>query len=438
MAGEQTRVWRRYGIGAVTAGLLLGAAPAGAVEPETVRVSESTAGAQADAKSTRPAISADGRFLAFGSGASTLVEGDTNGLFDIFVRDLQTGVVERVSVGPQGRQADRASFSPSLSADGRFVAYSSYATNLVDGDRNGQSDVFVHDRDTGTTVRATVSSTGAETDKYSSQASLSADGRYVAYSSHATTLVPNDRNSQPDTFVHDTLTGTTVRVSVSSAGREGRGDSHSPWISADGRVVTFYSLAPNLVDGDTNGVSDVFVHDLGTATTRRVSVSSTGAQSAGPSFGPTLSGDGKLVAFSSKGRLATTDSRTNDDIYLHDRTTGTTTQVSRSAAGGATNGRSLMPAFSADGRYLAYSSTASNLVAGDTNGVMDVFRLDRTTGTLLRSSVGPAGVQANGPSAAVLDAGNATVSTTGAVGFYSDASNLVPRDTNRTSDIFVR
>src|SRR5438132_985845 len=210
----------------------------------------------------------------------------------------------RVSVASDGTEGNDVSLGSALSADGRFVAFDSAATDLVAGDTNGASDVFVHDRQTGTTERVSVASDGAQGNDSSSRGSpaLSADGRFVAFDSDATNLVAGDTNGTTDVFVHDRQTGTTERVSVASGGgTQGNGKSGGffafPALSADGRFVAFQSDATNLVAGDTNGTTDVFVHDRQTGTTERVSVASAGSQGNGSSAGPVLSADGRFVAF---------------------------------------------------------------------------------------------------------------------------------------------
>jgi Tol biopolymer transport system component len=254
----------------------LPAAPANVAKVE--RVSVSTAGTQGDGASTYCAVSGDGRFVAFLSAADNLVAGDTNGHVDVFVRDRQLGTTERVSVSTAGAQADADCLGPAISADGRFVVFSSAATTLVPADTNGKLDVFVHDRQTGITERVSVSSAGVQGDNNSAFPSISGDGRFVAFWSAATNLVSGDTNAHSDVFVHDRQTGVTERVSVSSAGVQADGDSLvSPAISADGRFVAFYSSATNLVPGDTNAQADVFVGDRQLGTTERVSVSSAGA-----------------------------------------------------------------------------------------------------------------------------------------------------------------
>src|SRR6266446_1314542 len=239
----------------------------------TERVSVTSGGTEGNGASLGSALSADGRFVAFDSAATDLVAGDTNGVSDVFVHDRQTGATERVSVASGGAQGNASSgligfaFPPALSADGRFVAFVSYATNLVPGDTNGATDVFVHDRQTGMTERVSVASDGTQANNASSYPALSADGRFVAFQSDATNLVAGDTNGATDVFVHDRQTGTTERVSVASGGTQGNGFSAGPALSADGRFVAFHDTATNLVAGDTNGASDVFVHELTVSTT---------------------------------------------------------------------------------------------------------------------------------------------------------------------------
>jgi Tol biopolymer transport system component len=257
--------------------LLLAGGGALAAAGDTTRVSVSSSGEQTNYDSGNTSgntsVSSDGRFVAFGSGATNLVAGDTNDADDIFVRDRQTGTTQRVSVDSSGNQVDGNSISPSISSDGRFVAFSSNASNLVAGDTNAMVDVFVRDRQTGTTQRVSVNSSGnqAHLSRHGSyDCSISPEGRFVAFTSGAKNLVPGDTNGKQDIFVHDRRTGTTQRVSVSSSGTQG--DGHSgyyyggfitrPSISAEGRLVAFDSDATNLVSGDTNGAADVFVNEF--------------------------------------------------------------------------------------------------------------------------------------------------------------------------------
>jgi Tol biopolymer transport system component len=344
-------------------------------------VSLSSAGTQGNGGAGSPSRSFDGRYVAFVSDSTDLVPGDTNGHLDVFVRDLQAGTTIRASVDSSGAQGndDSSLFSvPSISADGRYLAFDSLATNLVPGDTNVQPDVFVRDLQAGTTTRVSVDSSGGQADDYSLQPSISADGRYVAFWSGATNLVPGDTNGQPDVFVKDLQTGATIRVSSDSSGTQGNGISLVPSISADGRYVAFVSDATNLVVGDGNGAADVFLRDLLTGTTTLVSVDSSGAQSNGASASPTISAAGRFVAFTSAAtNLVQGDTNGWEDAFLHDNLLGNTVRVSVDSAGAQGNGLSRSPSMSADGRFVAFQSAASNLVAGDTNGWDDVFLRDR-------------------------------------------------------------
>jgi uncharacterized repeat protein (TIGR01451 family) len=260
------------------------------------------------------------------------------------------------------------------------VAFRSYATNLVLGDTNNKSDIFVHDRQSGQTTRVSIAPDGTEADDESSHPALSADGRFVAFRSDAGNLVPGDTNGKSDIFVHDRQSGQTTRVSVASDGTEADDGSNLPALSADGRLVAFQSNATNLVSGDTNNYIDIFVHDRQSGQTTRVSVASDGTQADdGSSNDPALSADGRFVAFYSKAyNLVPEDNNNLDDVFVHDRQTGKTTRVSV-----ATNGTEIddygsdSPALSADGRFVAFASDAPDLVPGDTNEEYDIFVRDQ-------------------------------------------------------------
>ncbi len=399
----------------------------------TSRMSVDSGGVQGNGPSGPSSISPDGRCVAFQSAATNLVGGDTNNLVDVFVHDRQSGATERVSVDSLGAQATGESRSPSMSADGRYVAFWSYARNLDSGDTRGWADVFVHDRQSGATERVSVDSLGMQGDEGSFDPSISADGRYVAFWSTASNLVGGDTNNAWDAFVHDRQSGTTERVSVDSLGAQGNGSSYSPSISADGRHVAFWSHATNLVGGDTNGYVDIFVHDRQSGTTERVSVDSLGAEGHDSSFDPSISADGRYVAFSSYATdLVGGDTNGWSDVFVHDRQSGATERVSIDSLGEGNEG-SYFPSISADGRYVAFQSWADNLVGGDTNGVLDAFVHDRQSGAIERVNVDSLGRQGNG------QGWYPTISADGRdVAFYTDAFNLVSGDTNGTWDVFVR
>jgi Tol biopolymer transport system component len=380
-----------------------------------------------------PAISADGRFAAFYSDASNLVAGDSNRARDVFVRDVQTGETSRVSVDNGGAEANEDSFEPAISADGRFVAFSSAATNLVAGDSNDANDVFVRDRQENTTTRVSLAPGGANANGGSDSPSISGDGRLVAFTSAATNLVDGDTNDQRDAFVFDRQTGVTTRASLSSTGEQPILDSFTPELSADGRFLVFTSFAANLVSPDDNEGSDVFVRDLQANTTTRVSEYPGGFLVDGDSQRPSISADGRYIAFDSDAwNLVWGDTNDAFDVFVHDRQTGAMNRVSVDDSGLQSDGSSFRPALSGDGRYVAYYSEAANLVSGDTNGAADVILFDRRSGATRRVSVAGGGGEANG------DSERPALSASGRlVIFESDASNLVSGDTNEFTDVFV-
>ena len=410
----------------------------------TIRISVASDGTQGNGRSEQPSISSDGRYVAFHSETSNLVPGDTNGWSDVFVYDSQTGQTSRVSVASDGTQGNWNSYDPSISADGRYVAFASEASNLVPDDTNTCSpiftspgscpDVFVHDRQTGQTSRVSVASNGAQGGGISRFPSISADGRYVAFDSRAYNLVTGDTNSAWDIFVHDRQTQQTSRISVASDCTQGNGESVAPSISADGRYVAFSSYADNLVPGDTNGIFDAFVYDRLTGTTTRVSVASDGRQGNGDSASPSISANGRYVTFASgANNLVPGDTNDRRDIFIHDRQTGETNRVSVASNGAQGNDASWWPFISSDGRYVVFSSDATNVAPPDTNSVRDVFIHDQQTRQTSRVSVASDNTQGNGSSVFP------SISADGRyVTFQSDASNLVPGDTNGATDIFVR
>jgi len=413
-------------------------------------ISIASDGTQGDQSSTGPSVSTDGRFVAFKSYANNLVSGDTNrcdndgdgeydtNCTDVFVRDRETGATTRISVATNGAQANFHSQDPAVSADGRYVAFTSSASNLVGNDTNGVVDVFVHDRQTGLTTRVSVSSEGAQGNGMSGfveSPSISADGRYVAFSSTASNLAPDDTNSDRDVFVHDQLNGVTSRVSIDSDGLEFRDYSRYPSISGDGRYVAFDSVYSEVFT-DTNYTHDVFVHDRLSGETTYASVATDGTHGNALSTEPSISANGRWVAFkSAASNLVDNDTNGWPDIFVHDRLTAETTRVSVASNGGQANWEPMSPAISADGRYVAFESTATNLVPNDTNYTVDIFVHDRHTGETIRASVAGDGSQAP---YGWLGGRHASISSHGRfVAFYSLAS-LVSGDTNNNLDVFLR
>ena len=352
----------------------------GAIE----RISVAADGGQGDGPSLNAALSADGRFVAFESRATNLARGDLNRSSDVFVKDRQSGAIERASVSAEGGEGNGGSFRPAMSADGRYVAFWSEASTLVSDDTNrtydnGGYDVFVKDRLSGAIERLSVPLDRSQGSADSVAPSLSADGRLVAFGSYATNLVSDDTNGVPDIFVKDRETGLVERISVAADGAQASADSFwHPVISADGRFVAFWSAADNLVPDDTNGAIDVFVRDRQTGAVERISVAPDGAQSDGASYSPALSADGQIVAFwSEAANLVAGDANGLADVFVKDRSSGSLERVSVAAGGMPANGLSHSPTLSADGRLVAFWSEAANIVADDTNGRADVFTVDR-------------------------------------------------------------
>jgi Tol biopolymer transport system component len=411
---------------------LLLAAATTATAALTTCVSRATDGTLANSSSYQSSVSADGRYVAFYSLATNLAPGGCDG-HDVFVRDRLTGQTEQVSVASDGTLGNGSSYSPSISADGRYVAFESIATNLVDDDTNGLGDIFVHDRQTGETTRVSVATDGTQGNSTSSYAAISADGTAVAFQSDATNLVGDDTNGFRDVFVHDRATGQTSRVSVASDGSQGSSESRFPSISTDGRYVAFQSWASNLVADDNNGFADIFVRDQQGGQTTRVSIATGGTEANGPSERPWVSGSGRYVVFeSSATNLVADDTNAHIDIFLRDSQAPQTTRVSVATDGSQGNGDSRWCVVNSNGRQVAFMSYATNLVAGDTNGCGDVFLRDRPTGQTTRLSVATDGTQSSGESH------SPAISADGqSVTFTSGADNLVPDDQNSSEDVFL-
>ena len=344
---------------------------------EVRRISTAPDGAEANGRSQEAAISRDGRFVVFVSSADNLVPGDTNGVEDVFVYDWQTGVMSRVSVSSSGQEGNGMSVQPSLSADGRYVAFVSLADNLVEGDTNSVSDVFVHDRQTGQTALASISSEGQIGDGTSKYPALSANGRFVAFQSKSGNLAAGDTNQMYDIFVHDLVAGKTELVSRGVDGGVGNHESQRPSISDNGRYVAFESWADNLVPDDLNRYSDVFVADRETGVIELISVTADGEQATNVSGGAVISADGRFVAFASRAdNLSPEDKNRQYDVYLHNRSTRALTLISRNLNGSAGNGSSISPALTTSGNYIVFDSLATDLVPDDHNERVDVFVFD--------------------------------------------------------------
>lgn len=408
--------------------LIVGATSVAAA-PATRRVSVGIGGVEANGESSWPSLSGDGRYVVFQSSATNLVPDDTNGEWDVFLRDRKLGVTRRVSVG-SGGQATGGSGSPTITPDGRFVVFASSASNLVPDDTNGHTDIFVRDRVNGTTRLVSVGA-GGQTNSWSEQPDISADGRFIMFLSDATNLVPDDTNGVADVFVRDRKLKTTRRVSVGANG-QANDESLTPAISANGRFVVWRTRATNLVPNDTNAALDVFVRDLMERTTRRVSVGAGGQADKG-SFDPDISGSGRYVIFESDAtNLIKSDTNDASDIFIRDRKLRTTRRVSVGASGQANHG-SFIPEVSANGRYIAFESRATNLAGTDTNDVSDVYFRDVVGRRTRRVSLGPNGAQGYEHSA-----GQAISADGRFVAWTSESDTLVFDDYNGVRDVFIR
>lgn len=402
----------------------------------TERVSINSAGVEGNLRNSSPSISADGSFIAFSSESDNLVPGDTNLSEDVFLHDRSTGKTRRVSVSSVGIEGNRDSRNPSISADGRFIAFESDANNLVAGVGFGQ--VYVHDRIAGTTYCASVNSGGMPGNDRSRYPSISGSGHLIAFASDANNLDLNaaDTNFAMDVFLHDFLTGQTRRISVVSGGGQA-GGATSPSLSADGRYCAFQSASDMGVAIDTNGMPDIFVHDVQTVTTSLVShrwdVYYSGN---GSSLDASISNDGSIICyFSTASNLVANDTNGQTDIFVWNRLLGQTTIASVSSVGSQGAWSSFYPNISADGRFVSFTSQASNLVLGDTNNADDVFVRDLALGHTERANVDSLGIQANG---GYYGTSFSSISANGRfVSFSSEATNLVPGDTNNALDVFV-
>ena len=419
------QAWVGVGMIVVTAGSILG--------QTTRRISVTNSGQEGYGSSGSPWLSADGRYVAFGSVATIFVEHDTNDTGDIFVRDMVMGTIECLSLTPSGSTGNGPSGVPFISPDGRFVGYWSGATDLVATDTNPAVDIYMYDRALGTLELVSAGPSGSPGNGEAGHfARMSADGRFVAFTSAASDLVSGDANGHVDVFVRDRLSGTTELVSVASNGEQADEDCFFPTITADGRFVAFESRADNLVFGDTNGHEDVFVRDRIAGTTERVNLGSQGAQADADSSCPVISTDGRFIAFESMaGNLAAGVPSGWQNHLLLDRQTGVIEFIAKDQPyfDDWDTDQEVTPG----GRFVVFTSWASDVIPGDTNGAGDVFLKDRELGTIERVSVSSGGAQGNGESwdACMSDDGRF-------VAFYSGATNLVPMDQNNSGDAFLR
>ncbi|HEY3567624.1 MAG TPA: carboxypeptidase regulatory-like domain-containing protein [Thermoanaerobaculia bacterium] len=386
----------------------------------TTRVSVASDGTQGNGASWDPTLSADGRYVAFDSFSNNLVPGDTNAAEDVFVHDRLSGVTERISVASNEAQANGNSWCSGISADGRFVLFSSSATNLVAGDTNASNDIFVRDRLTNTTTRASVASGDIQANKgsWGFSASISADGRFIAFPSESSNLVAG--YSGLEVYLHDRATNTTELVRSPTGGGYYYGAT-GPSVSSDGRFTT-------VIGGTYAQPLGIFRYDRATQTA--IALDTWSSDSAGES---SSSGDGDWIAYSTSFPRTVDDTNGHYDVFLYMARAGLLTRVSVATDGTQANGDSYYQDVSQGGRFVAFASDATNLVANDTNGSWDVFVHDLLTAQTTRLSVSSSGVQGNGRSDSPF------ISSDGRfLAFSSAATNLVAGDTNSMQDIFIR
>jgi len=417
---------------------------------EIQRISTNASGVEGDRGGYEPAYSPNGTRVVFSSPSTNLVAGDTNDETDIFVKDLATGVVTLVSVNTAGVQGDGYSVQPVFSPDGSKVAFLSSASNLVPDDTNELTDIFVKDLITGAITRISTSGSGAQSSNVSTNPVFSPDGTKIAFLSVAKNLVPNDTNDGYDIFVKHLSTGAIQRVSTSASGGQANSsfffaETMSPVFSPDGTKIAFFSAASNLVPGDNNVTFDVFVKNLDTGAITRASTDQAGVEAkkpvgidynSFPDHRPAFSPDGRKIAFHAPAdNLVPGDTNGSFDIFVKDLITGAITRVSTNASGVEGDRSSFDPIFSADGGKIAFRSESANLVADDTNSLMDVFIKDLATGAITRVSTDAAGREGNGasPEQFIVFSPDG-----GEIAFVSRADNLVPGDTNNDIDIFVK
>lgn len=399
MRSPRSPLWRAAGACAPVLALsaavsVVGTAGATSLPVRTFELSVA-AGGPANGPSADFAISRSGRFVAFDSAATNLGASTPAGIRNIYVFDVLAGVRSMLS-GGRGGPANGDSSNPAVSADGSTVVWQSDASNLVAGDTNGVSDIFVR-HGVEPIVRVSVASDDGQANGPSSEPAISSDGRFVAFMSSASNLVPGDNSHASEIFVRDLVAGTTTRVSVGADGRDPNGPSTNPALSADGRVVSFDSSATNLLPTPVpSSHENVYARTLATTATELVSVSTLGTDQNLAVPTPfhqisSLSADGRFVAFDSNAdNLVSGDVNRSTDVFVRDRMTHLTTLASANNAGFEGNNDSFAPTISGNGRYVAFESFARNLASGG-GPRENVFVRDLDLGTTSVIDVGPFG-----------------------------------------------
>lgn len=390
--------------------------------------------------SSDPVLSGDGRFVAFTSAAGNLVAGDTNGVTDVFVRDHQTGVTELISVDSGGGPANGFSDTPDMSPDGRFVVFTSFASDLVAGDTNGVPDVFIRDRTTGVTERISVDSAEVPGVAGALEASVSDNGNRVAFSTFDA-FDPIDTNGDFDIYIRDRFLGITLLMSSTADNSAAAGGSFGPALSGDGSAVVFASSSDDVVAGDTNGLTDVFWRTTALLIKLRVSTPNVGGDSNGTSGGPAISELGDIVVYdSSATNLVAGDTNGETDVFRWDLNeiinSNQNLLVSQQSNGTLGNGRSFNANVDATGDDIVYVSDATNLQEPgaspvDTNGDRDAFHWTAGANVLASQTLGAQPTNDRTFSASISNDGSA-------IAYATDADNLGFTDGNGATDVVVR
>ena len=406
--------------------------PLAAQTPQNERVSFGMNGQEPNSRVESPSISADGRFIAYSSYASNLVPTDTNGTIDVFLYDRQTQQTTRPVHNKNGGQVAYGTDTPRLSRDGRYLFFISVSNDVVPNSINFVRKIFVLDRQTDTVTRVTNSTTGSEPNNDSYIGQVSADGNWLTYFSFANNLVPNDTNNKFDAFVSNRDGTITERVSVSSAGVQANNQAYAVAISGDGRYALFNTTANNMVPNDTNNAPDVFLRDRQAQTTTRISVADDGSQTISSYFGSAMSPDARYICFYGYGSgFLPQNTPAREYAFLKDRATNHTELISVAPNGAYPNGNSQIGSISDDGRHVVFRSNASNLAPNDTNTIDDVFLRDRLVNVTTCLSRDAQGVPRGGNNVLLTPDALSAV-------FLNDGGGLVAGDNNGTPDLFIR
>lgn len=408
------------------------------------RVGLSSTGAQpGGGTSTGTDVSPNGRFVVFSSDAANLVPNDTNNSADVFLRDNQLNTTERVSLGTAGVQGDAGGFQGLVSADGRYVAFSSDSTNLVVSDTNASTDVFLRDRQLATTTRVSVRTAGGQSDGASFLQSMTPDATLIVFASDATNLIGTvDQNFSTDIYLRDRTANKTTRVSVATDGTEGDSDSSVASISDNGRFVAFISNASTFDPNDSGVFADVFLRDRTAATTTRLTAFPDTTEADGDSSNVAISGDGSTVVFDSDATNLVTpaDGNGTTDVYAVTVATGTIERISANASGGDASNFSFLAGVSDNGRFVAFQSAAKNLIPMPLVAQVDSFVRDRSSGSIALVGKTQAQGEPSNPDPVLAGSSPNAISGDGRyVLFTSSATDVLGApDTNGTvADVFL-